>query len=186
MEEIDYNTTPELSNLSPKELSSLSKPQKYLLYRLLCNMKNNILKNTFLIKTNEYSYTGLTPVLLLLIKYCNEWKNIVVVCKSIYQSNSLFDDCQKILKGRFVKIEDNKIYFLDNFDTKSDDILHCITFCQKPDFTYKALLIWTEDMYTEMKYYHPIFTFPKSIWILNSKEIIREDLFEESDIIALK
>jgi hypothetical protein len=195
MEEIDYNTTLEFSNFSPEELLNLSRSQKSLLYILLRNLQNKRLQNTFLIQKHEF--VGLTYVLLLLIKYCNDWKNIIVVCKTTRQLNSLFEDCQKILTDRFVKIVENKIYFLDDYPVfeydfdkrciKSNhgtDIVHCITFCQKPNFTFKALFIWTEGTYTEMKYYNSIFAL-KSIWLLSPTDRISPDLYERNDIIKI-
>lgn len=182
MEDLDYNTTPELSNISPEELLTLSIKQKHLLYLLLGNMQNKGLKNTFIVKKTQWF--GLNYVLLLLIKYCNDQKNIVVICKTIDLLHIFFNECQKILKDRFMKIKDNKIYFLDDFDNqciKSDDILHCITFCQEPDFTFKSLYIWTECMYSEMVYDPTIFTFDKSIWILSPNDKISPDIYERND-----
>ncbi len=85
-----------------------------------------------------------------------------------------------------MKIEDNKIYFLDD-SPLSSDILNCITFCQKPDFTFKSLIIWTDHMYAEMAYDHTLFTLCKSIWILSSNDRIHGYLCnDENDRIILK
>ena len=197
MMERDYDTTMELYNMSSIDLLTLSIPQKSLLLMLFQNMQNNVFLNTF-IRRDKNEKFGLTPILLLLIKYCNDYKNIVVVCKTRRQTYWLFNECQKILKDRFMKIKENKVYFLDDHPVleydfyreciksdQSNDILHCITFCQKPDFTFKALFIWMDGMYSEMKYYPDIFNCYKSIWILSIIDHPTPELYKNNSAFNL-